>query len=165
MNHPAWEEIAGDLRTEIAGYGGLLNALAAQQRSVLGRDVPAIVRLTGEIEALLEELQGHRRRREAAVADFARRHDLPAAATLRSLLPLFEEAARPLLEALMAEVNVLIHRTRRLNRHNHALLAHAAATHREIMQSLRPDAFIQTYTAGGRVAPGGPGTRVLQQTG
>lgn len=162
--NPEWEAIAACLRAEIAGYGGLLNALGAQQRSLLGRDLPAILRLTGEIEGLLDGLRGCRCRRESAVADFARSHARPTGATLRSLLPLFDQDVQPLLAALVGEVNVLIHRTRRLNRHNHTLLARAAATHRELLQALRPDAFTQTYTAGGRVNVG-LGAGVLKQTG
>ena len=65
-----------------------------------------------------------------------------------------DRAVQPLLEALINELNVLIHRVRRMNRHNHALLARAVSSHREILQALRPEAFTQTYAANGRVAAG-----------
>ena len=78
----------------------------------------------------------------------------PAAATLRSLLPHVPAEARPLLEALIDEVNHLLHRVRRVSRHNHALLGRAVELHQEILRTLRPDSFTQTYAPNGRVTLG-----------
>ena len=84
------------------------------------------------------------------MAEFALANGQPARATLRSLLPFIAEEARPLIEALIAEVNVLIHRVRRLTRQNHTLLARTVESQQELMRTLRPDAFVHTYSAAGR---------------
>ena len=55
-------------------------------------------------------------------------------------------------EALIAEVNTLLHRVRRASRHNHTLLARAVEVHQETLQHLRPAAFTKTYSPAGRLA-------------
>ena len=149
MNEP-WNTIADSLRAEIAGFGGLLNLFEEQQQRLFARDTDGVLRLSTEIEEHTRFMQEQRARREQIVADFALAHNQPARATLRSLLPFFAAEARPLLEALIAEVNVLIHRVRRLTRQNHTLLARTVESHQELMRTLRPDAFVHTYSADGR---------------
>ena len=149
MNQP-WTIIAEALRTEIAGFGGLLNLFEQQQQSLFVRDTESVLRLSGEIEAHTRVMQEHRQHREQIVAEFALANNQPARATLRSLLPFIAEEARPLIEALIAEVNVLIHRVRRLTRQNHTLLARTVESQQELMRTLRPDAFVHTYSAAGR---------------
>ncbi len=151
MSRP-WEFIAECLRSELADYGGLLHLFEHQQRSLFGRDADAVLRFAHEIEQQALAVAGSRSRRERAVAAFAEENGLPSASTLRSLLPFFEEAARPLLEALIAEVNTLLHRVRRTSRHNHTLLSRAVEVHQETLQQLRPNAFTRTYSPGGRLA-------------
>jgi flagellar biosynthesis/type III secretory pathway chaperone len=149
MNEP-WTLIAESLRTEIAGFGGLLNLFEQQQQRLLARDTEAVLRLSGEIEAHTRTMQEQRQRRERLVADFALAHGQPAGATLRSLLPCIAAEARPLLEALITEVNLLIHRVRRLTRQNHLLLARTVESHQDLLRALRPDAFLHTYSPDGR---------------
>lgn len=149
MNEP-WNNIAESLRDEIAGFGGLLNLFEQQQQRLFARDTDGVLRLSSEIEEHTRLMQEQRSRREQIVADFAVAHDQPARATLRSLLPFFAAEARPLLEALIAEVNVLIHRVRRMTRQNHTLLARTIESQQELMRSLRPDAFVHTYSASGQ---------------
>lgn len=149
MNEP-WTVIADSLRTEIAGFGGLLNLFEQQQQRLFARDTDGVLRLSSEIEEHTRVMQAHRQHRERVVADFALAHAQPVGATLRSLLPFIAEEARPLIEALISDVNRLIHRVRRLTRQNHTLLARTVESHQELMRTLRPDAFQQTYSAGGR---------------
>lgn len=149
MNEP-WTIIADALRVEIAGFGDLLNLFEQQQQRLFARDTDGVLHLSGAIEAHTRKMQADRQHRESLVAAFALTHDQPATATLRSLLPFTPPAARPLLEALIGDVNRLIHRVRRLTRQNHLLLARAVESHQELMRSLRPDTFQQTYSAEGR---------------
>ncbi len=151
MSRP-WEFIAECLRSELADYGGLLHLFEHQQRSLFGRDADAVLRFAHEIEQQALAVADSRCRRERAVAAFAEENGLPSTSTLRSLLPFFEEAARPLLEALIAEVNTLLHRVRRTSRHNHTLLSRAVEVQQETLQQLRPNAFTRTYSPGGRLA-------------
>ncbi len=126
-----WQQIAECLRAELADYGGVLHLLETQQRSLFEHDANAVLRYAGEIEALNRTANGSREQREQKVAAFAIEHGQAATATLRSLLPLIEVSARPLLEALIVEVHLLIHRVRRASRHNHTLLARAVDANSE----------------------------------
>lgn len=148
----SWQVIAESLRAEIAEFGGLLRLFEQQQQALFARDPETVLRLSAEIEAQARALNDCRQRREQLVADYAVGLDQPATATLRSLLPFVDADARPLLDALINEVNRLIHRVRRLTRQNHTLLARTIESHQETLRALRPDAFVQTYTAGGRKA-------------
>ncbi|MBL9201886.1 MAG: flagellar export chaperone FlgN [Opitutaceae bacterium] len=147
-----WQNIADHLRAELADYGGLLHLMETQQRSLFDRDAGSVLRCATEIEALMRGAQDSRRRREQIVSGFATQHGQPAASTLRSLLAFIEADARPLIEALIKEVNLLIHRVRRTSRHNHTLLARTVEVHQETLQQLRPQAFTKTYSPVGRVA-------------
>ncbi|HYD84284.1 MAG TPA: flagellar protein FlgN [Opitutus sp.] len=147
-----WQSIADSLRQELAEYGALLHLFEQQQESLFKRDPDNVLRLGTEIEDQAHILQDCRGRREQAVAGFATLLGLPASSTIRSLLPHVEADARPLLEALINEINVLLHRVRRTSRHNHTLLSRTLELHQETLRQLRPDAFTKTYSPSGRVS-------------
>lgn len=147
-----WEFIVERLRDELADYGGLLRLFEEQQLALFNRDADTVLNLATDIEAHTRTLADTRTRREQAVLAFAEEHGQPEGASLRSMLPLIEADARPLLEALIAEVNLLLHRVRRTSRHNHTLLSRAVEVHQETLQQLRPNAFTKTYSPAGRVS-------------
>ena len=151
MNEP-WITITECLRRELSEYGCLLRLFEDQQNSLFSRDATNVLRLSAEIEQQVRFLHESRRSREEAVATFAVSHGEPVNATLRSLIPLFAAEVRPLLEALIGEVNVLIHRVRRVSRHNHTLLARTVDNHQQLLRALQPDSFMQTYAPDGRSA-------------
>lgn len=161
-----WINIAEALRCEIAEYGGLLHRFEQQQQALFSRDADGVLRLSADIESHVRVMHEFRVRREELVSQFATALGLPATTTLRTLLPRFAAEVRPLLEALVNEVNVLIHRIRRVSRHNHTLLTRAVETHHQTLRALLPEAFTQTYAPSGRstltsVRP----TAVLQAAG
>jgi flagellar biosynthesis/type III secretory pathway chaperone len=151
MNEP-WITITECLRRELSEYGCLLRLFEDQQSSLFHRDAANVLRLSAEIEQQVRFLHESRRTREESVATFAISQGHPVNATLRSLLPHFSAEVRPLLEALIGEVNVLIHRVRRASRHNHTLLARTVDIHQEMLRTLQPDTFLQTYAPNGRAA-------------
>ncbi len=150
MNYP-WQTLTEALRAEISEYGGLLGTFEEQQAALFARDPDTVLRLSGEIETQLRLLHEQRRNREALVAAFAVEHGESPASTLRSLLPHFAAELRPLIEALVSEINLLIHRVRRVSRHNHSLLARSLENQQQMLRALRPDAFTHTYSPAGRV--------------
>ena len=147
-----WQKIADGLRAELMAYGGLLALFAEQQKFLFEREASHVLRISGLIEQQVVVLDDSRRQREALVAVFAVAHAQPASATLRSLLPFIEAPAQPLFEALLTEINHLLHRVRRTNRHNHTLLTRAVEVHAEVLQVLQPDNFTRTYSPAGRLA-------------
>jgi len=147
-----WEYIADCLRRELADYGGLLHLFELQQRSLFDRDPQAVLGLSATIEKQARNVADCRERREQAVADFAAQQGEPRNRTLRSLLPHIAAEARPLIEALIDEVNALLHRVRKVSRHNHTLLSRAVEIHQEVLQQLRPTAFVTTYSPAGALS-------------
>ena len=147
-----WQPIAESLRAELAEYGGLLALFEEQQKYLFERNADEVLRLSTTIEQHMYAVQSCRRHREEVVAAFAAAQVQPANATLRSMLPLVEAAARPLLEALISEVNRLLHRVRRTSRQNHLYLSRTVSLHQEILQQILPNAFTKTYSPAGRVS-------------
>ena len=119
---------------------------------LFARDPDGVLRLSGEIEAQVRTLHECRRQRESAVAIFSSEHGLPTNATIRSLLPHFPGDVRPLVDALMSEINVLIHRVRRMSRRNYTLLARTVDLQQRFLRQLMPSLFSQTYNPNGRMA-------------
>jgi flagellar biosynthesis/type III secretory pathway chaperone len=151
----SWESIVTALREELAEYGGLLYLFDVQQRALFERNAEAVLLQATAIEAQTRTVAECRVRREKVVTSFASEHNRPANSTLRSLLPFVAEDARPLFEALIDEINRLLHRVRRTSRQNHTLLARAVEVHQESLQLLRPHAFTKTYSPSGRVSVAG----------
>jgi flagellar biosynthesis/type III secretory pathway chaperone len=149
-----WQKIAECLRAELADYGSLLALFEDQQKFIFAHEAQEVLRLSAAIEQQARVVHDCRRFREGVVAAFATAHARPATTTLRSLLPLVDAEARPLLAALIGEVNHLLHRVRRVSRHNHTLLARTVELHQETLRAVRPDAFTQTYSPNGRVTLG-----------
>ena len=135
-----WEAIAHCLRDELADYGGLLNLFEDQRRRASAADSETVLAFATRIEAQARLVAQSRRRRQHAVATFAGQRGRPPATPLREMLPLIEPDARPLLKALIAEVNILLHRVRRASRQTHLLLSRAAQVHQETLRHLRPHA-------------------------
>ena len=157
----SWEHLADCLRQELAAYGGLLHLFEQQQHCLLNRDAQEVMSLGAAIEAEAQQVALSRAQREQAVADFAAQLRQPRTSTLRALLPLVAAEARPLLQALIDEVNMLLHRVRRVSRHNHTLLTRAVEVQQEVLQQLRPTAFLKTYSPAGTVSvTGSPATRL-----
>lgn len=147
-----WQEIAEKLRAELVEYGELLRLFEEQQRSLFNREPDQVLRYANDIDAQAHRLSDSRIQREQVVAEFAVANGQPRATSLRAMLPLIEADARPLLEALINEVNALLHRVRRTSRHNHTLLSRTVEMHQETLQQLRPQTFMKTYSPAGRIS-------------
>jgi flagellar biosynthesis/type III secretory pathway chaperone len=147
-----WAGLAESLRGEIAEYGRLLALIEEQQKLIFQRDPEAILRQNPTLQGQVDVLHHCREFREKAVTAFAALHRQPAGATLRALLPSVADEGRPLLAALIAELNHLIHRVRRQMALNQRLLASTLDCQQEFMRRLWPTAFTKTYAKDGRVS-------------
>lgn len=158
MNN-AWESIAACLREELEEYGGLLGLFEEQQSALFRRDANGVLATVSAIEAQARSANVKRQKRERMVGDFAQYNDKPTDASLRSLMDFFPVDVRPMLEALIDEVNRLIHRTRKHARQNATLLQRTIELHQEALRVLRPDLFTKTYSARGQVSVANTATK------
>lgn len=147
-----WEHIVECLRNEVQEYGDMLRLFEEQQECVFNRDPGRLLQLIETTKDATQRAEDARRQREQCVSAFASGMGRAADATLRSLLPVIDDEARPLLQALIEEVNLLIHRVRRITRQNHLLLSRTVQLHQGLLRQFYPGAFTSTYSARGRVS-------------
>lgn len=152
----SWEFITECLRNELQEYGALLALFEEQQANLLRRDADQVAALAFSIEEQARSTHSCRERRERCVAEFAAAMGRDSATSLRQLLPHFPAEVQPLLNALIDEINHLIHRIRRDARHNQMLLSRVVEAHDEALRTLMPGQFeARTYSARGAVSAGG----------
>lgn len=145
------EQIIDALRSEIEEYGALLNRFDEQQNAILGRDPQGVLAADESINAQLTTTRERRKRREALVAELATLGVLSPGSSLREVMPLFREPMRPLVQALISEVNRLISLARRRARQNQMLLARTIEVTQELVALLNPGVVTRTYSPQGRM--------------
>jgi hypothetical protein len=146
-----WKGMADSLRSELTEYGHLLSLFEEQQALLFKRDAAGVVRITNAIDEQVEVVKQCRHERDRATGEFARAHGMPESSTVRSLVPLVLDEARPLLQALVGDLNKIIGRTRRIARHNRLFLIRTIETHQDLLRRFRPGSFTKVYAPDGRV--------------
>lgn len=149
---PTWTPVVDALRNELAEYGGLLRLFDEQQKKIFALDSDGVAGYVPLLEEQAESARSCRSEREQAVRRYAATQGRPTDRSLRQLLPDFPSEVRPLLEALIDEVNRLLHRAKQRTRQNHLLLMRLVELHHELVPALRPQAFTKTYSRHGQVA-------------
>jgi len=147
-----WQNMADCLRAEVAEYARLLALFEEQQALLFKRDAAGVLRLTCEIEEQVDKLLACRQNREAAVDDFAQNQRICGATTLCSLIAHVSAEAKPLLQALVSELNRLVGRLRRISRHNRLFLIRTIENHQDLLRRLRPGSFTRIYAPDGSVS-------------
>lgn len=158
---PSWTPVVDALRAELAEYGGLLQLFDEQQKMIFALDPDGVAGFAPLLEQQAACARNCRTDREQAVRAFAVAQGEPTDRSLRQLLPVFPTEVRPLLEALIDEVNHLLHRTKQRTRQNHLMLGRLVELHRELVPALRPQAFTKTYSRQGQVAVAAAGNLPL----
>jgi flagellar biosynthesis/type III secretory pathway chaperone len=151
----SWEFITECLRNELQEYGALLGLFEDQQANLLRRDADAVLALANSLEEQVRRAHDVREHREQTVSRFASSIGEPEDSTLRQLIHHFPAEVHPLINALIDEINHLIHRVRRGARQNQVMLARTVEAHEEALRLLRPDSFNKTYSPSGAVAHAG----------
>lgn len=146
-----WQPIVECLRSEVTEYGRLIQLFEEQQALLFKRDAGGVLRVTGEIDEQADVLMDSRQKREAAAGVFARGKGLSGPPTLGAILPHITEEARPLLRALVSDVNRAAGRLRRVSRHNRLFLLRTIENNQELLRRLRPGSFTKVYSPSGNV--------------
>ncbi len=164
MSSETLPSVVSLMRAELEAYGGLLAAFDRQQRHLLERELERVEDDAHDVADCVAEAQECRVKREDWVREFAAAHDQPDDTTLTRMLTIFPSDQRPLIEALIKEINHLIHRVRRRARQNHGLLSRNIELHSQVFERFNPMARPRTYAASGRV-PGPAATAALRGSG
>ena len=156
------------LRDEVQEYGGLLSLFNDQQKAILDRKPEGVITVQEAIALQFSTIDECRKRREQTTRDIACElgRDSAPPLPLRGLIESCAEAVRPLLHALIDEVNQLILKARRRGQQNQMLLARSIEITQQILQRLNPEAVTKTYSRGGRlkIARGATGSRCLARS-
>ena len=148
---PAHGGFVDALRAEVQEYGELLQLFEEHQAAILHRQADALLALDGRVDAQLQLIQARRKERETLAAVIAAEANPPVESTLADLLPLFREALRPLVHALVTEVNQLVSRARRRAQQNRMLLARSTEVTQALLDMLEPGTVTRTYSSRGKM--------------
>jgi len=163
---PSWDPIVVALRDELEEYGGLIRLFDEQQQKIFARDAAGVTEVVHELEVQTNVARGTRQVRERVVRAFAEKRGQVAGSSLREMLSEFPVDVRPLLTALIEEINDLVRRIRKRGRQNQMLLGRLIDLHRELLPALgRP--VTRTYSSRGEVAvrTAGSSTTTYRATG
>jgi hypothetical protein len=108
------------------------------------------------LELQAEACHTARKRRERFVHAVAERLDLGEGTKAAELIPHFATELRPLLEALIEEIERLIETVRNRARQNHMLLSRACELNQELLNWLHPGSATTTYSKTGKHLGGPP---------
>lgn len=148
------ETMARPLREELQEHGALLNLFEEQQDAILRRQPDVVLILAEAIAKQAELIRVCQKRRKEVVRAAAAEAGCPQETSLFGLLPYFPQAARPMLEALVDEVNRLVRQTRRRARQNQMLLVRTIEVSQQVLQRLNPGTVTKTYAANGQIEIG-----------
>ena len=145
MNNTFYQQVIDALRAELNEYGGLLHLFQQQQQYVLHHDPAGFLSLNEGVEEQIQRSIEKRLERERLVRETAIQAGVDPTSPLTSLLPYCPEPFRPLLSALIEEINDLLHRTQRRLRQNHMLLGQCLDLARQMVGMSRPELTTNTY--------------------
>lgn len=150
-----WDPLIGLLREEVQEYGGLHNLLDRQQSEIFTRESDLVMLTNDDIELQMGKMNALRERRESKVKAMADQCECDPELSLKNMLPHFPEYIRPLLEALIDEVNAMVTRTRRKARQNYLLLSRTMEITQEALRMTEPGNYSKTYSRKGYVGMSG----------
>ncbi|MBT5168822.1 MAG: hypothetical protein HOI15_04495 [Opitutales bacterium] len=155
FNQKDWDPLVDLLREEVQEYGGLYNLLDRQQNEIFNREPELVMQTNEDIELHMREMNVLRERREDQVKYMADSCSCDDSLSLTKMLLCFPEFIRPMLKALIDEVNGMVNRTRRKARQNYLLLSRTMEITQEALRMAEPDNFSKTYSRKGQVGMAG----------
>lgn len=145
-----WQPIVECLRSELEEYGVLIQLHEEQQGYLFKRDGANVLRMTKTIDEQTQVLMETRKLRVAAAVALIN-SKTKSEPKLDSVLAHVSDDAKPLLKALMADVNRSAARLRRVSRHNRLFLIRTIENYQELLRRLRPGSFTKVYSPNGSI--------------
>ena len=112
------EQVIEALRNELQQYGEMLALLEAQHHAVAHRESGSVLTSIAAVEAQSRAMSDARQARETQQRQLAWAVSQPGNVTFQELLPLLPGDYRPLISALVQEINHLLGRVRQLAEQN-----------------------------------------------
>ena len=116
------DQLIDSLRNELQQYGEMLALLEAQHQLVTGREPAAVLTSITAVETQSAAVESARRDRERSQRQLAWVLGLPETESFQEILPSLPAEYRPLVGALVQEINQLLDRVREHALENHSQL-------------------------------------------
>ena len=145
------EELIRTLRDELTQYGELLALLEQQLELIVSRSAEGLFENLAAINAQIPVVAAAREKRDALRKELAAALGLSTTASFRLLTQSAPADYRPLLEALVTEINDLLRRSQQRLRQNHILLRRSLDSMQQMITSLFPTAIGRTYNQAGAI--------------
>src|SRR5215475_6401953 len=134
------EQFINALRNELQQYGEMLALLESQQGALPQRDADTVAASISSLNAHSANVEWARCRRANTQRQVAWALGVSEERTMWELVPLVPEQYRPLLEALIQEIQELLKRVRECASHNREHLRHSLKLMEQFITKLSPPA-------------------------
>ena len=134
------EQVIEALRNELQQYGEMLALLEAQQDIVSRREPHSVLKSISAVEAQNTAIETARRQREVSQRQLAWALGRVEGESFPQLLSSIPDEYRPLIHALVQEVNELLGRVRERAQQNHAQLQRSLELMERFINAISPRA-------------------------
>lgn len=155
MSH-GLRELIDSLRNELTECGELLALLQEQQSLIIARSSEGLLTNIELVNVQFEKISTVRQLREEHQRQYAAEIGVPAEASFADISSRVEAAYRPLLSALVGEINGTLDSLHQWLRQNHRLLGRSLDLLQQLIKGLFPTTVGTTYSRRGYVTPTAP---------
>ena len=164
MNNDDINRLIESLREEMTQYGELLALMQEQQELIINRQPQELLANLNEVNGQMEKIAVARQAREQARLSLATQLGGTQETTFTEMTSQLPEEYRPLLKALVEEINALLQNVHKWLRQNHLLLKRSLDLMQDILQNVFPaQASPKTYGRQGAVSPVNPPPSTLYE--
>ena len=144
------------LREELTQYGELLALMQEQQELIINRQPQELLDNLTHVNTHMEKIANAREARHtgrsAVTGVIGAQNDI----TFRDMTDQLPEEYRPLLNALVEEINTLVDHIQKWLRQNHLLLQRSLDLMQRLVQEVFPQTKPKTYSRSGYISPVNP---------
>ncbi len=150
------EQLIGTLRDELTECGELLALLQEQQSLIIARSPDGLLKNIELVNVQFGKVSTARQLREGHQCQYAMEIGFPAGSSFGDMSGRVAVEYRPLLGALVQEINGVLESLHQWLRQNHRLLARSLDLLQQLIKGLFPTTTGATYSRRGYVTPATP---------
>jgi flagellar biosynthesis/type III secretory pathway chaperone len=150
------ESLVGSLRDELTECGELLALLQEQQSLIIARSAEGILTNIGQVNTQFGKVSAVRQLRQEKQQQYAVDLGFPAGSSLGDISGRVATEYRPLLSALIEEINGVLKDLHQWLRQNHRLLGRSLDLMQQLIQGLFAGSPGTLYSRRGYVTPTSP---------
>ncbi|MSR42642.1 MAG: flagellar protein FlgN [Pedosphaera sp.] len=150
------EQLIGTLRDELTECGELLALLEEQQSFIIVRSTEGLLKNIEQVNVQFEKVSAVRQLREENQRRYAVEIGFPVASSFGDISGRVAAEYRPLLGALVEEINGVLENLHQWLRQNYRLLGRSLDLLQQLIKGLFPTTVGSTYSRRGYLTPTAP---------